>query len=269
MKSIPAEVKKSRDEKKFLKALIDQAEEVKWEEPDENEIPILCVEFFGGEATGKTYNALTFPKPALLDTEGKGKVVAGQLGIKKVFRAKSFYDVIDFVNACITDPEIETAVFDSSRDLVDMAESLTLAQLDKSGLYSSAGAVLYTHVNQKMDWIVQTLREHGINCVFTSRMKDEYKQNTRTGKQIRDGYKKAPYQFDIVIELTNMIEWDGEYHLTIEPIARVYKNGFVRKGTTKPYLEIADYETLIKEIFEPVNRDKYMEKFLKKFSKSE
>ena len=240
---------------------------MEWYDPKELKVPILCVEYFGGEATGKTYNGLTFPKPALLDTEGKGIVVARQLGIDKVTKAESFFDVIDFVNTVINDPEIETAVFDSSRDIVDMAEALTLEQLEKSGLYSSAGAVLYTHVYQKMDWIVQTLRAHNKNCVFTSRVKDEYKNNVRTGKQIRDGYKKAPYQFDVVIELTTLIEWDDEVYVLIEPVAKVYKNGFVRKGSSKPYLEVADYKTLVKEVFKPVDREKYMAEFLKPFIK--
>jgi len=260
--AIPQETRKIRNERNFMNQMLTHAERVEWNELPAEEIPVLAVEIFGTEGTGKTHAALTFPDAALLDTEGKACNVMKKFKNERWFKGNTFLDVIDFVNTVIHSKEIKTAVFDSSRDIVDMSEQFTLEQLEKTALFSQAGAVLYTHVNQKMDWIVQILRANKKNIVFTSRMKDEYKNNVRTGKLLRDGYKKAPYQFDLVLELTCEVEWNGGRAILLEPIVKVVKNGYVRRGLSKPYIASADYDTLIKEIFEPVDREEYMTKFL-------
>jgi len=263
LSKISPDARKVRNERNFMNQMLQTAETVEWNELPDAKIPILAVEIVGSEGTGKTHYALTFPDAALLDTEGKACNVMKKFDNPRWFKGNTFIDVVDFVNTVIRSPEIKTAVFDSSRDVVDMAEQFTLEQLEKTALFSQAGAVLYTHVNQKMDWIVQILRANGKNIVFTSRMKDEYRQNVRTGGLVRDGYKKAPYQFDLVLELTNTVEWQDSKAILIEPVVKVVKNGYVRRGRSKPYIASADYETIVKEIFEPVDRDEYMAKFLK------
>jgi len=263
LKKVSPETRKVRNERNFMNQMLSTAEEVEWSEMPKAKVPILAVEIVGTEGTGKTHCALTFPKAALLDTEGKACNVMRKFKNNKWFKASMFLDVIDFVNTVIKSDDIETAIFDSSRDVVDMAEQFTLEQLEKTALYSQAGAVLYTHVNQKMDWIVQTLRAHGKNIVFTSRMKDEYKQNVRTGGMQRDGYKKAPYQFDLVLELTTSFVWHDKEYILIEPIAKVVKNGYVKRGQSKPFIASAEYQTILNEIFDPIDREAYMTEFMK------
>lgn len=257
--------KKKRDETDFLKEAFDLAPSITWEELPEVQVPKLVVEISGTEGSGKTHAACTFPKPAMLDTEGKGWVIMKKFGHTKWAKASNFEDVISFVKAVINDPEIETAIFDSSKDIVDMAERYALEQLGKETLFSQTGGqVLYTHVYQKMDWIITSLRRAGKNVVFTSRMKEEYKNNSRTGRMIRDGYKKSPYQVDILIELRSEIEWNGDIQPLMTDVARVTKNGFVKKSEKKPYIRDACYDTIIAEIFDTVpDQAAYIEEFKK------
>lgn len=265
LKKVDGTARKKRDESDFLDKVYGLAPQVEWEELPELQVPKMVVEICGAEGSGKTHAACTFPKPALLDTEGKAWVIMKKFGHAKWAKANNFEDVISFVKTVVNDPEIETAIFDSSRDVVDMAERYALEQLGKETLFSQTGGqVLYTHVYQKMDWLITTLRRAGKNVVFTSRMKEEYKNNSRTGRMIRDGYKKSPYQVDVVIELRSEIEWGGEIYPLMTDVARVTKNGYVKKSQKKPYIKDACYDTIVKDIFETVpDQTAYIEEFKK------
>lgn len=265
---IPKNIKTLRNEKKFLAELSDKIPETEWEEMPDLEVPIIALEVCSLQGLGKTHLAGTFPKPALFDTEGKGYIVWKKLGHEHLVRGETFEDVVAFVNAVVNNPEIETAVFDCSKDVDEMAEIFTCEQLGRDMLYSQGGAVMYSHKNDKMDWIVQTLRNAGKNIVFTSRMKDEYKKNTRTGKLVRDGYKKAPYQFDIVIELTETLKWNDDIWILDEVIGSVLKNGFIRRGRHfKPYLPNVSYDTIIAELVNPKRAGETKEMYMKRVFK--
>lgn len=256
--------KANKDINENMAKMVETARTVEWDEIPDLKIPPMAVELCGGHGDGKTHAALSFPSPALCDTEGKGWVVLKKFGNDRWFRARTFGDVLDFVNTVLNNDEIETAVFDSSRDIVDMAERFVLKELGKNTLYSTKGAVLYSHVYGKIDWIIQTLRMAGKNVIFTSRLKDEYINDSRTGRQITDGYKKAGYQVDLQIRFTTMIEWDGSKHIVIKPVAKIAKDGFIRKGTYKPYLKEATYDSICEHLLEPTEKiDKYMDGFLK------
>lgn len=256
--------KGKRDISATMSKLVEGADNVEWEDIPDLEVPPMAVEFVGEQGTGKTHCGLSFPEPALCDTEGKGWVVLKKFGNKRWFRARTFGDVLDFVNTVLNDDKIKTAVFDSSRDIVDMAERFVLKELGRDTLYSTKGAVMYSHVYGKMDWIIQTLRMAGKNVIFTSRLKDEYVNDTRTGNQITDGYKKARYQVDLVIRFTTRIRWNDETHVVIQPVGHVLKDGFIRRGTYTPYIKEATYDDICKNLLEPVDSvDKYMNGFLK------
>ena len=256
--------KGKKDISATMSQLVETANEVEWEELPDIKIPSMAVEFSGEQGTGKSHCGLTFPEPALCDTEGKGWVVLKKFGNKRWFRARTFGDVLDFVNTVLNDDSIKTAVFDSSRDIVDMAERFVLKELGRDTLYSTKGAVMYSHVYGKIDWIIQTLRMAGKNVVFTSRLKDEYVNDKRTGGKIIDGYKKAGYQVDIQIMFTTRIRWNDETHIVIQPVGSVIKDGFIRRGQYAPFVKEATYDDICKELLEPIDSvDKYMNAFLK------
>lgn len=256
--------KGKKDISATMSTLVDSADSVEWEELPDLDIPPIAVEFSGEKGIGKTHCGLTFPEPALCDTEGKGWVVLKKFGNKRWFRARTFGDVIDFVHTVLNDDTIQTAVFDSSRDIVDMAERFVLKELGRETLYSTKGAVMYSHVYGKIDWIIQTLRMAGKNVVFTSRLKDEYVNDKRTGRQIIDGYKKAGYQVDVQIRFTTLIRWKDETYVVIQPVGDVIKDGFIRRGTYAPFIKDATYEDICEKLLEPVDSvDKYMDGFLK------
>lgn len=256
--------KGGKDISATMSKLVDTADKVEWEEIPELDIPPMAVEFIGEQGSGKTHCGLSFPEPALCDTEGKGWVVLKKFGNNRWFRARTFGDVLDFVNTILNDDSIKTAVFDSSRDIVDMAERFVLKELGRDTLFSTKGAVLYSHVYGKIDWIIQTLRMAGKNVVFTSRLKDEYIDDRRTGNQITDGYKKAGYQVDLQIRFTTRIKWNDETHVVIQPVGYVLKDGFIRRGVYAPYIEDATFDGICENLLEPIeSTDKYMTKFLK------
>jgi len=226
-----------------------------WTEVPEFEVPELAVELMGEPSCGKTHTSGTFPYPAICDTEKKGWMVWGKLGLKKYFHASYWEEVISFwehiMENTLTskqqleegndiDPDItvDTIVFDSSRDIREWAELYTKGVTGKKSLYSNAaGPVQYNMVYAKLDTIIQTTRKSGRNVVFTSRLKDQYVKNETTGALIRDGYKKAPYQFDVILRLQlGVYNSKGRQLYPRKIFGRVEKIGWLHASSWPYYL---------------------------------
>lgn len=258
-------------ERKFISHLMKNTVEAVPSGYPEDDMVSLAVEYCGLQATGKTHNGGTFPSPVLFDTEDKGWKVWKKLGHSKdtYYQGDSFEDVIAMVKKVINDPSIKTVVMDSSQDIDGWAEQLACVQLQRDRLFSDGGAVLYSYKYEKMDWIIFTLRDAGKNLVFTSRMKDEYVMKKKTGKLIPAGYKKAAYKFDIVIELTDIVEWQGDIWILDRIIGKVLKNGFVWKEHSVPYISDMTYEGIQKLMEPQEDVFKYMTGFLKEVGAEE
>ncbi len=223
-----------------------------WTPLPDAEIPPLAVEIVGLQGSGKTHMAMTFPKPALCDTEQKGWMVAKKFNNPRYLRASDWGDVVRFFFHCIDDPEVQTLVFDSSRDLRDWAELWVLKETGKKSLYSAqpgAARVQYSMVYQKLDYIIHETRNKGKNVVFTSRMKDEYIGDEKTGRLIRDGYNKAPYQFDVIIFLTRGVYHSKRGHIFKRRIfGEVHKIGTLHYNRWPPYLVDCSYDGIVEEL---------------------
>ena len=252
-----------------------------WTQYPTVDVPALAVELVGKEATGKTHVSGSFPYPALCDTENKGWRVWKKLGQSKYFQAESWEDVLSFYyhimentvtsqdqQGHVIDPAmtVDTVVFDSSRDLRDWAELFTLNILGKKSLFSKqegAQKVQYALVYQKLDDLIQSLRKSGRNVIFTARMKEEYVGDTRTGRMIRDGYNKAPYQFDVIVYLKKgVLNSKGQQLYKKRIFGEVHKVGTMHMSKWPPYLVDVSYKGIITELVNGEGTDLSRDEFI-------
>lgn len=227
----------------------------KWSDPeDAYKKKKISIEISGEQGIGKTHLACSFPKPAFLDTEHKGYVVLRKFANKRWFPAKNMQDARRFVEACLEDPEIETIVWDSGTDIQDWAEQELLAETGKLPTDNIWPRVQYKQVYRKIDEQVfkivgSTEEEIKKNFIVTARVKDEYLNDQKTGRAIRDGYKKTPYQLQLMIQLEKGIRaYDGSLMLPQYIFGKVVKNGYIAPHLSKPYLINCTYEGILKEL---------------------
>lgn len=238
--------------------------------------PVWFMELAGGPASGKTHLALSFPNPALLDTEKKGiRILEKGIGQKdKYFIPSNWDDVLAFWSHALRDPDVRTIVVDSSKDILDMAYNATLDELSRKwgrtvdSLYSKeASAVNYRFLNQKMAQLLKDARDHNRNVIFTARLKEVYDaQGHATGIFTRDGWSRAPYHCDFCLQAMDTLPKIPQR--SIRPglvIWRVMKNGSIVQGRYKPYIVLDPstppaevYSALISALTEEVDQEQYM-----------
>jgi len=177
-------------------------------------IPIL-VEIIGESAVGKTHTACLFPKSVLFDCtpEKEGRIIG--LKLYKDNFDNRYFDIInynDFLNALSDIPEgTKTIVIDTSKDFVRIItdewlrrENVSRRAAGKTALRRVHPTILFGNINNMVDAEVKRLMSTPYNVVFTSAMTDEYVNDTKTGRRIRDGYSRLPFQcwLRIAIEIS-------------------------------------------------------------------
>jgi len=193
--------------------------------------------------------ALTFPNAAVCDTEHKAYVVMRKFGNKRWFPATSMEELRLFVDTCLSDPNIETVVIDSGSDVQDWAEQEYIAEKGVNAIYPQ---VEYKKVYRKIDEITYKVIDGGKNLVLTSRVKDEWIADSKTGRLIRDSYKKYPFQLQLIIMLEKGIrDYKGVLHFKDYVFGRVIKNGYAGTTFSKPYLINCSYQGILDELMEP------------------
>lgn len=162
---------------------------------------VFSVEFSGEWEIGKTRAASLFPKPAMYDTEHKGYREMEKVGrVDYWYAMHTMQDLRDWVITMVADPEVETLILDSGSDLADIASQ---EYLEETGSEAIFPVVLWARVYNKVDELVHLIRDSHKYLVVTSRLKDLYIADKRTERQVRSGYRKFPYQLDMLINL----EW--------------------------------------------------------------
>lgn len=230
---------------------------------------VWVLDVCGPEGAGKTHIALTAPNPAICDTELKAWRLIGKPGIPTELKAcypKEWMDVQAFTEFVSQDPNVDTVIFDTLKEIEEMAYRATLDELGKESLYSrDAGAVQYRYVNQKMEELLKLLRKAGKSVITTARQKDEYVKNDRTGNKLRDGWSKMPYYADFCVEAVNTLP--GVPSPLLKPgivIWKVTKNGAVVRGLYRPYIVAEDYCDMLRQLqLTEQNVDAYLEELKK------
>jgi len=218
---------------------------------------VYSIEYFGESERGKTHNGQTYPDVATCDTISQGDVwlIAKKFDNKMVMRAKTFDDIRRFIQYCVTNPKIQSVVIDSGADLVEMAETEWLKENRRKSVYvPGEGGFQWADVYEKIDELVQKVKIANKYLIITSQMKDEWiktpeqKENVKTGRRIRDGYKKLVWGLSVRVQLVSGITDDeGHIHFPDRIFGKVVKNRFLPKRVQKPYFFDSTYQGLVED----------------------
>jgi hypothetical protein len=198
-------------------------------------IDTISMEIASTAGLGKTHTAMTAPNPALGDTENKGFRVARKFHNKNYLKLHTWEDILMFASHCIEAEDIDTVILDSSADLIPMAEAHYLQDPDGRGKYQ--GAKWYSNVNSRVNNLINSLRESGMNVIFTSRMKDLYENDVMTKKDaLVRGWKEAFYKFDIQVVLQSGLVYKGKKYYTGKTVGKITKNAMTQEGHYLKYV---------------------------------
>lgn len=174
---------------------------------------------------------------AVGDTEFKADIEMIKIQNPFFKKLHTFQDVRDFVYHCIKNPKIEAICIDSGSDLRAYAEQ---EFLDETGQKRVFPLVLFGRVFAKIDKLMKDIHDAGKHLVVTSRLKDEYADDERTGRRIRDSYKKFPYQLPMMIHLQYGIrDSKGKIWFSNHIFGEVVKNNWWKKFKEKPDEQIS------------------------------
>lgn len=161
---------------------------------------------YGQTGTGKTYTALQFPNPAVVDGE-RGTEHYAKVFNFQVDRTSKVADLMADINALITDPgPIKTLVVDPITVFMDnlVIEYSKKLKLKKGPDYELTPADHGPLKNMRKE-IIDRLLSLDMNIVCTARAKNKYKQD---GKNFlaSDGLQpdvpgEVPFMFDTIIRI--------------------------------------------------------------------
>jgi hypothetical protein len=210
----------------------------------------------GEPDSGKSHLLRTFPDPIFLDTEGKAWVVLEKFNPIPWKRVKSFDDIRKGILWALDRPEIKTIVVDSAADLSDLAGDEFMSEKNVEKIFP---VVQYKKVYDKIDPLILDIQEAGKYFACSSRRKDEYLNDNRTGRRIIDSYKKFPWDLMISVEIVFGIKdvTTGKIMYSGNKFARVEKNNFFgmdmnrQLNFMKPYLFDVSFEGICQELLNP------------------
>lgn len=171
----------------------------------------LKVLLIGTEGTGKTRAALTFPSPAVIDTETGTDLFARKFDFD-VFQTKSVKEAVEAVNEAMKGP-YETIVLDSMTPIYNSLTSAAEGAQRDGSLSAKQWGTIKKTCSKLIDALMVKAKQH---VVCTAWVKDKYAKagsivNGRTvGAQelislgeIADFDKKLGHAFDFVFRMDN------------------------------------------------------------------
>jgi len=165
----------------------------------------LKVLLFGPSGSGKTLAALSFPRPAVIDSEGGTDLYAGREGIPpfQVLRAKSITELENAVKFIKYDngKTFETLIIDPITVFYDVLKQGTERQAKNQQM----GFREWAKINSRMKYLYNELTNLPVHVVVLARESIEYA--TKNGSLERTGVKPDAdkalvYIFDFVIQMT-------------------------------------------------------------------
>ena len=171
--------------------------------------PLLKVLLYGNPGTGKSRAAYTFPSPAVVDSENKSSLHAGQ-GVSPfaAFPARSL-DELDTAIAYIE--EDKGATYKTL--VVDSITVLYLRELERVRLASKSKFLGYqerANVNRRMDDTYARLAHLPVNIVVIAREATDYDEDMKAIGTKPDSGGDLGYTFDMVIHM------NADYSGTVE-----------------------------------------------------
>jgi hypothetical protein len=203
-----------------------------WDAEPGTEIPRppLFVVLIAEPGLGKTHVGCTFPGPVVcLDTEFRADEVLRKFrNIEKYWKkVERFDDVRQAIGRAMKKHKTPgTILFDSGSDLQLMAEAEVLAEI-AANEKKAHKTLHWGPVNARFKNLFGFLRDKRWNCVFTARLKEEWKGDDRTGNRVPGGFvtDKLIYHADFALRLEKRDTAPGGR------VAIVLKNGAKKVGT--------------------------------------
>lgn len=225
----------------------------------------LKVLLYGASGTGKTLAALTFPRPALIDSENGADLYAGRPGVQPfhILRTKTLEgleDAIAFIRAD-NGQTFETLIIDPLTVFYDVLKTTYIKQQEAKG--KDMTYQQWSKINNRMKAVYNALTMLPVHVVVIAREAIEYEGEGSSLRRVGlkpDVDKAAEYMFDFTVRIDDShvghIEKSRGYKMPLtiqtvnwaafEPAA----NSFV-EGDTAPALptedEAADMETEAEE----------------------
>ena len=240
----------------------------------------MVVTVIGPPGIGKSHFALTFPDPAMCDTEMKGekiwrKFYRGNAESYKVdptsgevvpykwdqsavtpqnsrlFHSEDWGDVASFYDSYEKREDVSTLVFDSETDLREYAELWTLNETGKATLYGGkdAGTKPFSLVYGKLKYILLNGKKSGKHLVYTSKEKALYKNDKATGEMGAAGYNNQHFYSGYVLHMQLGIKTkDGQILYPKHVFAKVVKAENMKPGFYPPSLIECTFRGLVNEL---------------------
>jgi len=165
--------------------------------------PLMLIS--GEPGSGKTHLALTIAKEMrvyFLDSENRGEIVANKSPYKKniLYKPVSSYEEVREALGYIYKVEKEPVaiLYDSGTDIQHFAE---LHYKEVSKVEKIYPKVNWSHIYDLMDNVIIPIRRSPHFLIVTSRMKEEYINDSPTGKKTIKIYSRLPYWADVILEL--------------------------------------------------------------------
>ena len=198
---------------------------------------------YGVAGAGKSYAALSFPAPYVIDTE-KGIENSQYLDLLKksggaIFQSSDFDEIMKEVYSLATEPHpYKTLVIDPLTTVY--SELVDKAAHDPSEKDPTAYGRHYGVANAAMKRLLAMLLKLDMNVIVSSHAKNEYGNNMNVIGSTFDCYKKLDYLFDLVIEIQKM---------------GTVRTGVVRKTRIATFDEFEEFEFSYKAIAEKYGAD--------------
>lgn len=202
-------------------------------QPAEKIAKKLKVLIYGASGSGKTRAGLTFPRPAVIDTENGTDLYAGRPGVPEfsVLRAKTLSEVESAVAFIREDNgrTFDTLIIDAITVLYDVQKDAAA----KNGKDGEMNPRLWNRINGRMVALYNSLTNLPVHVVVIARESELYEGEglnlKKTGTK-PDADKKIPYMFDFVVRMK--ADHSGE----------IVKSRGVNVGSTMPTVNWQAFE---------------------------
>lgn len=167
----------------------------------------LKVLLYGGSGTGKTVAGLSFPRPAVIDSENGTDLYAGRDGVPafSVWRIKTFQELekaIEFIKGD-NGKTFDTLVIDSISVFYDVQKEA--ASKTSTSKDNELGYREWAKINNRMVYLYNALTNLPVHVVCVAREAIEYETKggnlTKVGTK-PDADKRLVYMFDFIVRMT-------------------------------------------------------------------
>lgn len=231
--------------------------------------------FYGQAGAGKTYAAIQFPRPYLIDTERGAEndqyIKVLNDGGGAIFQTTSFDELLQEVTALLASKhDYKTLIIDPLTTLYSELVDQSAKKLSDptKGTDGTEFGKHYGEANKQMKHLFNLLMRLDMNVIITSHAKNEYGDKLQVVGQTFDCYKKLDYLFDLVFRIEKRgqerhafiqktrIEGfpEGEYFpFSYTEIAKRYGKEVLERGAVPQELATTEQIAELKRLIELLN----------------